>query len=152
MQRQMQQQHKQQAAAGGPLALGQGRTTGVGPAPLLAERIYIILALHLIGCQTIFCCAVGRDEEDATAANALSLITRSNLPLCCCAVGKEGADTGEAAAANPPLGLSQGHMNGAGPAPPLADGILDLVSPNTSPAKVTEHAKSCAWACNLYSV
>ena len=36
-----------------------------------------------------------------------------------------------------PLGLSQGHMNGAGPVFELADGLLDLITPDTSPVKVT---------------
>ena len=62
------------------------------------------------------------------------------IPCNCCAVGQ--AADGTAAGAQPaagsnPMGVSQNHMNGAGPLPQLADGILDLISPESSPVKVT---------------
>jgi len=51
-------------------------------------------------------------------------------------VGQEGAAPGEQSSQGGVMSVSQSHMNSAGPVPKLADGILDLISPATSPAKV----------------
>ncbi len=66
------------------------------------------------------------------------------MSVCmCCAVGTghNGTATSLLGGAQPApgdaMGLSQSHMNGAGPRPELASGILDLSSsPDSSPVKV----------------